>query len=86
MQIMVDKFGDCTVLDEQTLLENVQTIKKIIVTSGKYKDYYDEIAASIKLGYVPYRLSKDSTSSPPISIRLIIRFGVSDHLVRSLNW
>ena len=64
MQIMVDKFGDCTVLDEQTLLENVQTIKKIIVTSGKYKDYYDEIAASIKLGYVPYRLSKDSTSSP----------------------
>ena len=61
---MVDKFGDCTVLDERALLANVQTIKKIIVTSGKYKDYYNEIATSIKLGYVPYRLSRDSTSSP----------------------
>ena len=61
---MVDKFGDCTVLDEQLLLASVQTIKKIIVTSGKYKHYHDEIAASVKLGYVPYRLSRDSTSSP----------------------
>ena len=61
---MVDKFGDCSVLDERALFENVQVVKKIIVTKGKYKDYYNEIASSIKLGYVPYRVSKDVTLSP----------------------
>ena len=74
---MVDKFGDCTVLDEQLLLASVQTIKKIIVTSGKYKHYHDEIAASVKLGYFPIDCPETVLHHPPISIHSTIMFDLS---------
>ena len=37
----------------------MQSIRKIIITTGKYRDYITEIKSSIALGYIPYRLSKE---------------------------
>ena len=60
---MVDKFGDCSVLDDVAVFDNLQSIRKIIKTSGIYKDYITEIESSIRIGYVPYRISMDKSPS-----------------------
>ena len=60
---MIDKFGDCSSLEDLDVFSNLQSIRKIIKISGKYKDYIDEIESSIRLGYVPFRISTDKSPS-----------------------
>ena len=51
---MVNKFGDKT--DGTTSIINLQTVKRVTATSGKYKDYIKQIQESYNLGFTPYRL------------------------------
>ena len=53
---MVNVFGDRTGGTCDGLPENIKLIREVKKTSGKFKDYIKEITASIKLGYIPYRL------------------------------
>ena len=32
---------------------NLQVVKKVVVTAGKFKDYIDEIQQSYELGFTP---------------------------------
>lgn len=56
---MVNKFGDCIV--EGDIPTNLRTVRKVIVTSGKYSTYHDEIRDSIELGFIPYRIAKEKS-------------------------
>ena len=56
---MVNKFGDYS--SDEIALSNIQVIRKITKTTGRYKDYLTEIESSISLGYAPYKVSKDTT-------------------------
>ena len=49
---------------------NLQVVKKIVVTVGKFKDYSDEIKQSYVLGFTRYRLQKnvDGTFVTPIRV------------------
>ena len=38
---------------------NLQVVKKVVVTDGKFKDYSDEIQQSYVLRFTPYRLHKN---------------------------
>ena len=38
---------------------NLQVMKNVVVTVGKYKDYIDEIQQSYELGFTSYRLHKN---------------------------
>ena len=38
---------------------NLQVVKKVVVTEGKFKDYIAEIQQSYELGFTPYRLQKN---------------------------
>ena len=38
---------------------NLQMVKNVVVTKGKFKDYMDEIKQSYELGFTPYRLHKN---------------------------
>ena len=60
---MVNKFGDYTFGGGVAgrFLQNVVVVKKVIVRSGKYKDYRHEIKTSIKLGFSPYRIASATT-------------------------
>ena len=60
-QAMVNKFGDSTNVDSD-FFNNLQVIRKITVTSGKFEDFCEEILTSIQLGFSPYRISASSTS------------------------
>ena len=46
----------------------LQVVKKVILTKGKFKDYWNEIQQSYVLGFTPYRLYKnpDGTFVTPI--------------------
>ena len=46
---MVNVFGDNIASGPG----NLQVIKKVIVTVGKFKDYIDEIQQSYELGFTP---------------------------------
>ena len=61
---MFNVFGDSTASG----LGNLQMVKKIVVTEGKFKDYGDEIQQSYELRFTPYRLHKnvDCTFATPI--------------------
>ena len=52
---MVNVFGDSTASGP----ENLQVVKKVVVTEGKFKDYIDEIQQSYELGFTHYRLHKN---------------------------
>ena len=56
---MVNKFGDYS--SDEIALSNLQVIRKITKTTGRYKDYLSEIESSISLGYAPYKVLKDTT-------------------------
>ena len=49
---------------------NLEVVKKVVVTVGKFKDYIDEIQQSCELGLTPYRLHKnaDGTFVTPIRV------------------
>ena len=53
---MVNVFGDSIV----SVPGNLQVVKKVAVTEGKFKDYSDEILQSYELGFTPYRLHKNA--------------------------
>ena len=42
-------------------LGNLQVLRKLIVISGKYVDYINEIQASHKLGYPAYRIAPEGS-------------------------
>ena len=56
---MANVFGD-SIGEEGQFLGNLQVLRKVIVTSGKYADYVNEIQASRKLGYPAYRIALES--------------------------
>ena len=59
---MVNKFGDYSFAGGGPgFLENIIVVKKVIVNSGKYKDYSTEIQTSIKLGFQPYRIASEKS-------------------------
>ena len=47
---------------------NLHVVKKVVVTEGKFKDYWNEIQQSYELGFTPYILHKntDGTFVTPI--------------------
>ena len=49
---MVNVFGDSVA----SVSGNLQMVKKVVVTNGKFKDYSDEIQQSYELGFPPYRI------------------------------
>ena len=49
---MVNAFGDSVASGPG----NLQMVKKVVVTKGKFKDYSDEIQQSYELGFPPCRL------------------------------
>ena len=61
---MVNVFGDSIASGPG----NLQVVKKVVVTEGKFKDYWNEIQQSYELGVTPYRLHKntDGTFVTPI--------------------
>ena len=61
---MVNVFGDSTV----SRPGNLQVVKRVVVTEGKFKDYWNEIQQSYELVFTPYRLHKntDGTFVTPI--------------------
>ena len=52
---MVNVFGDSTASGPGDL----QVMKKIVVTEGKFKDYINEIQQRYELRFAPYRLHKN---------------------------
>ena len=60
---MVNEFGDSIASAPGNLL-----VKKVVLTKGKFKDYWNEIQQSYELGFTPYRLHKnaDGTFVTPI--------------------
>ena len=63
---MVNVFGDSISRGSG----NLQEVKKVVVTVGKFKDYIDEIQRSYELGFTPYRLHKnvDAVFVTPIRV------------------
>ena len=61
---MVNVFGDNTASGPG----NLQVVKKVVVTEGKFKDYIAAIQQCYELGFTPYRLHKnvDCTFVTPI--------------------
>ena len=61
---MVNALGDSVASG----LGNLQMMKKVVRTKGKFKDYADEIRQSYQLGFTPYRLhtNADGTYVTPI--------------------
>ena len=53
-------FGDSRG-EEGQFLGNLQVLRKVIATSGKYADYLNEIQASHKLGYLAYRIAPEGS-------------------------
>ena len=37
---------------------DLQMVKKVVVTKGKYRDYWNEMQHSYGLGFIPYRLPR----------------------------
>ena len=62
---MVNIFGGI-ICEEGQFLGNIQVMRKVIATSGKHVDYFNEIQASHKLGYPAYRIAPEG--SPPFCI------------------
>ena len=52
---MVNVFGDSIASGPG----NPQMVKKVVVTKGKFKKYWNEIQQSYELGFTPYRLHKN---------------------------
>ena len=63
---MVNVFGDSTASGPG----NLQVLKKVVVTVGKFKDYKDEIQQSYVLGFTPDRLHKNVDDAFVTPIRL----------------
>ena len=63
---MVYVFGDSTASGPG----NLQVVKKVVVTVGKFKDYIEEIQQSYELGFTPYRLhtNVEGTFVTPIRV------------------
>ena len=57
---MVNKFGETTTRGDKRLKDLI-LVKKIVVTSGKFIDYYDEIQNSIRLGFNPYYIAPEKS-------------------------
>ena len=49
---------------------NLQIMKKVVVTKGKYKDYTNQIRQSYELGFIPYRLHKNAVCTFVTPIRV----------------
>ena len=63
---MVNVFGDSIASGPG----NLQMVRKVVVTKGKFKGYWNEIQQSYELGFTPYRLPKnvDGTFVTPIRV------------------
>ena len=48
---------------------NLQVVKKVVVTEGKFKDYWNEIQQSYELGFTTFRLYKNTDGTFVIPIR-----------------
>ena len=57
---MVNIFGNSTGEDGPG---NLQVVRKVIISSGKFIDYYNEIVASHRLGFPAYRYKVDIDAS-----------------------
>ena len=62
---MVNVFGDSITSGREG---NLQVVKKVVTTVGRFGDYKDEIQKSYVLGFTPYRLhtNVDGTFVTPI--------------------
>ena len=49
---------------------NLQVVKKVVTTVGRFGDYIDEIQQSYELGFAPYRLHTNSDGTFVIPIRV----------------
>ena len=63
---MVNVFGDSIA----SRPGNLQVVKKVVVTVGKFKDYIDEIQHSYVLGFTPNRLHKNAVVTFVCPIRV----------------
>ena len=54
---MVNKFGDDTSFFPSRGQANIQIIKKVEITKGKFSDYCSRIIATYRLGFTPYKLT-----------------------------
>lgn len=57
---MVNKFGDDTSYPQGFGI-SVQIVKKVTITVGKFADYCNNIIATYRLGFTPYRLTPEIT-------------------------
>ena len=63
---MVNQFGESA----RSGSGNLQMVKKVVVTKGKYKDYTDEIRQSYELGFTPFRLHTNTVGTYVTPIRV----------------
>ena len=61
---MVNVFGDTSGQ------RNLQMVKKVVVTKGKFNDYMDEIRQSYELGFPTYRLHTNAEGTFVTPIRV----------------
>ena len=69
---------------------NLQMVKKVVVTKGKFKDYMGEIQQSYELGFTPYRLHKNQygiyvTSSRVYVLDNVATMDVSDRYLKAVS-
>ena len=62
---MVNVFGDSVASGPG----NLQVVKKVVVTKGKFKDYWNEIQQIYVLGCTPYRLHTNADGTFVTHIR-----------------
>ena len=67
---MVNVFGDSVASGQG----NLQMVKKVVVTKGKFNDYSDEIRQSYELGFTPYSLhtNVDGVFVTPIRVYSVL--------------
>ena len=63
---------------------NLQMVKKVVLTEGKFRDYTDEIQKIYEFKFTPYRLHKntDGTFVTP----LVIKIGGYMYWTMLLQW
>ena len=88
---MVNIFGDNGSNNSTSLPKNIKLVREVKKTSGKFKDYLEQIKKSINLGYIPYRYEVHDTWSAPCYMFVyggrILQFGTStEHLKQIENY
>ena len=63
---MVNVFGDSVGSGSG----NIQMVRKVVASKGKYKDYTNEIQQSYELGFTPFRLHTNTVGTFVTPIRV----------------